>query len=173
MSNPYTLNAGARPDVLVGRDDQLESFDILLKRLARGRAEQSMIITGLRGVGKTVLLGQFREKALAARWTVVEHEVAKHDEEAFRQATSLKLRAALLHLAPQARAADAHHLFLVVPMANWKESGAARERPFYRVSGRIAAFFGELRREVDVLSAHVFRYGSETPVDVRPATSVV
>ena len=63
-------------------------------------------------------------------------------------------------------AADAHHLFLVVPMANWKESGAARERPFHRVSGRIAAFFGEPRREVDVLSAHVFGYGSETPVGV-------
>src|SRR5665647_149452 len=61
-------------------------------------------------------------------------------------------------------AADAHHLFLVVPMANWKENGAARERPFHRVSGRIAAFFGDPRREVDVLSAHVFGYGSETPV---------
>src|SRR5674476_982777 len=34
-------------------------------------------------------------------------------------------------------AADAHHLFLVVPMANWKENGAARERPSHRVSGRI------------------------------------
>ena len=49
-------------------------------------------------------------------------------------------------------------------MANWKENGAARERPFHQVSGRIAAFFGDPRREVDVLSAHVFRYGSETPL---------
>ena len=49
-------------------------------------------------------------------------------------------------------------------MANWKENGAARERPFHRMSGRIAAFFGDPRREVDVLSAHVFGYGSETPV---------
>lgn len=103
VTNPYTPNAGARPDVLVGRDDQLASFDILLKRLARGRAEQSMIITGLRGVGKTVLLGQFREKALAAGWAVVEYEVTKHDERAFRQATALKLRTALLELAPRAR----------------------------------------------------------------------
>ncbi len=106
VSNPYTPNAGARPDALVGRDDQLASFDILLKRLARGRAEQSMIITGLRGVGKTVLLGQFREKALAAGWAVVEHEVTKHDEEAFRRATALKLRTALLELAPRARWTD-------------------------------------------------------------------
>ena len=48
--NPYTPNAGARPPLLVGRDDQLASFDILLARLERGYTEQSMIITGLRGV---------------------------------------------------------------------------------------------------------------------------
>ncbi|NTW42583.1 MAG: ATP-binding protein, partial [Cellulomonadaceae bacterium] len=109
VSNPYTPNAGARPDVLVGRDDQLASFDILLKRLARGRSEQSMIITGLRGVGKTVLLGQFRDKALAADWAVVELEVSKHDDAAFRQETALKLRAALLQLAPRARWTDRFH----------------------------------------------------------------
>ena len=103
VTNPYTPNAGARPDVVVGRDDQLESFDILLRRLDRGRSEQSMIITGLRGVGKTVLLGQFREKAQAAGWAVVEHEVSKHDDAAFRLETALKLRAALLQLAPRAR----------------------------------------------------------------------
>ena len=51
---PYTPNAGARPPHLVGRDDQLASFDILLARLERGYTEQSMIITGLRSVGKTV-----------------------------------------------------------------------------------------------------------------------
>ena len=55
---------------------------------------------------------------------------------------------------------DAQHLFLVVPMANWNAAGAARERPFVRVAHRLAAFFGDPRREVDVLSAHVFGYGS-------------
>lgn len=106
VTNPYTPNAGARPDVLVGRDDQLASFEILLRRLARGRAEQSMIITGLRGVGKTVLLGQFREKAQAEDWAVVEHEVTKHDDAGFRLATALKLRTALFQLAPRARWSD-------------------------------------------------------------------
>ena len=58
-------------------------------------------------------------------------------------------------------------------MANWRENGAARQRPFHRVSGRIAAFFGDPRREVDVLSAHVFGYGSETPLPVaHPASAV-
>lgn len=103
VTNPYTPNAGAEPDVVVGRDDQLASFDVLLRRLSRGRTEQSMIITGLRGVGKTVLLGQFRDKALAAEWAVVEHEVSKHDDDAFRRDLALKLRTALLQLAPRTR----------------------------------------------------------------------
>lgn len=66
VRNPYTPNAGARPHAVVGRDDQLESFDLLLRRLKLGRTEQSMIITGLRGVGKTVLLGQFGMAAAPA-----------------------------------------------------------------------------------------------------------
>ncbi len=106
VTNPYTPNAGARPDVLVGRDDQLASFDIHLKRLRRGRSEQSMIVTGLRGVGKTVLLGRFRETALAADWAVVEHEVTKHDDASFRNAIGAKLRATLFELAPRSRWTD-------------------------------------------------------------------
>lgn len=58
------------------------------------------------------------------------------------------------HISP-----DTQHLFLIVPNANWNEAGAARERPFIRVCRRIAAFFGDSRREVDVLSAHIFGYG--------------
>ncbi|MBB2923103.1 hypothetical protein [Cellulomonas cellasea] len=58
------------------------------------------------------------------------------------------------HISP-----NAHHLFLVVPNANWNEAGAARERPFARVRSRLGAFFGEARREVDVVSLHVFGYG--------------
>jgi hypothetical protein len=78
--NPYTPNAGARPPVLVGRDDQLATFDVLLTRLERGYTEQSMIITGLRGVGKTVLLGEFRSKAEGRRWIPVEAEITKQTE---------------------------------------------------------------------------------------------
>ncbi len=45
--NPYTPGAGTKPPALVGRNAQIESFDILLERLENGYAEQSMIITGL------------------------------------------------------------------------------------------------------------------------------
>ncbi|MEJ5914522.1 hypothetical protein [Pseudokineococcus sp. 1T1Z-3] len=58
------------------------------------------------------------------------------------------------HIAP-----DAQHLFLIVPQQNTTQSGQGRERPFLRASGRISAFFGDIRREVDILSAHVFGYG--------------
>ncbi|MGE4426222.1 MAG: ATP-binding protein [Solirubrobacteraceae bacterium] len=106
LTNPYTPNAGAEPQVVAGRDDQLESFDLLLARLARGRTEQSMIITGLRGVGKTVLLGRFRTKALEHDWIVVELEVSKNDEAAFRREMAAKLRTALFELSPKARWTD-------------------------------------------------------------------
>lgn len=57
------------------------------------------------------------------------------------------------HLSP-----DSHHLFLIVPWNNWKADGSARERPFQVVARRIGAFFGDPRREIDVLSAHIFAY---------------
>nr|WP_236779003.1 ATP-binding protein [Agromyces seonyuensis] len=103
VTNPYTPNAGATPEALIGRDELLDSFDILLRRLERGRAEQSMILTGLRGVGKTVLLGEFARLALAAKWEVVELEAMKHDDKRFRQVLFSQLRSALLRISPRAR----------------------------------------------------------------------
>jgi hypothetical protein len=55
--NPYTPGAGSRPPALTGRDEEIHAFRILLERIRQGRAEKSLLITGLRGVGKTVLLG--------------------------------------------------------------------------------------------------------------------
>jgi hypothetical protein len=62
-----------------------------------------MVITGLRGVGKTVLLGEFRERAESAGWTIVELEVAKHDDEAFRRVLARETRRALFTIAPSKR----------------------------------------------------------------------
>jgi hypothetical protein len=103
IDNPYTPNAGASPEVLIGRDDQTQAFEVLLKRLARGRSEQSMIITGLRGVGKTVLLNRFVAIADAEGWEVVEFEARKHADSYFRQTMFSQLKAALLRLSPRAR----------------------------------------------------------------------
>lgn len=102
--NPYTPNAGARPPALVGRDDQLESFEILLDRLRRGHTEQSMLITGLRGVGKTVLLTSFEEKARERDWITVEAEITKGTD--FGQRIGQLVRRALFQLAPKVRWKD-------------------------------------------------------------------
>lgn len=103
LENPYTPNAGASPEVLIGRNDQTQSFEVLLRRLQRGRSEQSMIITGLRGVGKTVLLNRFEQIARGAGWEVVEFEASKHDDSRFRQTIFSQLKAALLRLSPRVR----------------------------------------------------------------------
>lgn len=55
-------------------------------------------------------------------------------------------------------ALDAQHLFLVVPWNNWKADGSPRERPFSLLARRLGAFFGDARKEIDVVSAHVFAY---------------
>jgi type II secretory pathway predicted ATPase ExeA len=103
IDNPYTPNAGASPEVLIGRENQIGDFRVLLQRLGRGRSEQSMIVTGLRGVGKTVLLNQFREIAADSHWEVVEFEASKYDDNRFRQAMFSQLKAALLRLSPRTR----------------------------------------------------------------------
>lgn len=68
IRNPYAPGAGQRPPELAGRDEQLDRFQVVLERIQRGRPERSMILTGLRGVGKTVLLNALRSTAVRARW---------------------------------------------------------------------------------------------------------
>ncbi len=103
-ANPYTPNAGAPPPALVGRDAELEGFEILLERLRRGYAEQSMLITGLRGVGKTVLLGAFESRARAAGWITVTAEITKNEDFGPRMGTMV--RRALFQVAPKASWTD-------------------------------------------------------------------
>ena len=102
--NPYAPGAGTKPPALVGRDALIESFDVLLERIENGYTEQSMIITGLRGVGKTVLLDVFREKAEDRNWATVEWEVVKNAP--FGPKMAFQVRRALLQIAPKARWTD-------------------------------------------------------------------
>lgn len=75
VENPYTPNAGSRPHELAGRSGELEQFRVLVGRLKRGATEQSMIIRGLRGVGKTVLLNAFEDRAEAEGFITYYHEL--------------------------------------------------------------------------------------------------
>ncbi len=66
IRNPYAPGAGTPPPELAGRDDIRESARIALERTKIGRPTKSMMMVGLRGVGKTVLLDIMREQAEAS-----------------------------------------------------------------------------------------------------------
>ena len=72
VRNPYSPGAGTRPPALVGRDREIEAMDTTLQRLLLGRDGRSQMLTGLRGVGKTVLLNEFEQLA-GARGYFHEH----------------------------------------------------------------------------------------------------
>lgn len=63
IKNPFSPGAGSPPPELVGRDPALEQARILLGRIMKKRPEKSMLLTGLRGVGKTVLLNEIEHLA--------------------------------------------------------------------------------------------------------------
>jgi hypothetical protein len=63
VRNPYAPGAGTRPPALVGRDREIEAMDVALQRLLLGKDGRSQLLTGLRGVGKTVLLNEFEDLA--------------------------------------------------------------------------------------------------------------
>ncbi|RII95561.1 ATP-binding protein [Clavibacter michiganensis] len=75
-TNPYAPGAGARPPALVGRDAELEAWHVSVARAAAGRAPRSLVLYGLRGVGKTVLLSQMSAEAEASGWIVAQIEAA-------------------------------------------------------------------------------------------------
>jgi hypothetical protein len=70
--NPYTPGAGRKPRTLAGRDPDLEQFQDLVERLNSGSYERSLIYTGLRGVGKTVLLMELDVLASEAGWATTD-----------------------------------------------------------------------------------------------------
>lgn len=61
--NPYAPGAGTPPPELAGRDDVREAVRICIERIRRSRAAKSVLMIGLRGVGKTVLLDRMRHDA--------------------------------------------------------------------------------------------------------------
>jgi hypothetical protein len=93
--NPYTPGAGRKPPTLAGRDRDLESFQALIERLAAGGYERSHIYSGLRGVGKTVLLMELDVLATEAGWATTDvQEVGSQPD--FR-VTFARMAARLLH----------------------------------------------------------------------------
>ncbi len=62
-TNPFAPGAGTPPPELAGRDELLENMRVTLARVRAGRSSKSVLMIGLRGVGKTVLLDRMRDDA--------------------------------------------------------------------------------------------------------------
>ncbi len=69
--NPYAPGAGTQPPELAGRDEIIEKAAIALDRLRNGLAARSLLMVGLRGVGKTVLLTRIAQETEARGFVVV------------------------------------------------------------------------------------------------------
>src|SRR5260370_35508364 len=94
--NPYAPGAGTPPPELAGRDDLIERAAIALDRIRAGRAARSLILHGLRGVGKTVLLNRIELDAGARGFSTVKIEAP--EERSLPALLSPALRTALLRL---------------------------------------------------------------------------
>jgi hypothetical protein len=78
VENPFAPGAGNRPPALAGRADLLEKTSIAIQRIKAGRADRCPLIIGLRGTGKTVLLGEIQKIAKAAGCRSVMHEAQEN-----------------------------------------------------------------------------------------------
>jgi len=78
IKNPFAPGAGSRPPELAGREELLDLANVLLGRVMVGRAEKSLLMTGLRGVGKTVLLNEMAHMAQMAGYRVVLLEASEN-----------------------------------------------------------------------------------------------
>jgi hypothetical protein len=112
VRNPYAPGAGQRPPELAGRGRELEVFDIVLERIARGRPERSLMLTGLRGVGKTVLLNTLRSQAINRLWGT--GKIEARPDQSIRRPVAAALHMAIRELAPRHRAPDRIDAFLGV-----------------------------------------------------------
>ncbi len=120
IRNPYAPGAGQRPPELAGRDEQLRAFDVVLERVAAGRPERSLVLTGLRGVGKTVLLNALRSAAVRRRWGTGKLEA--RPDQSLRRPLSSALHQAVRELGHRDEESVSHVLGVIRSFAQ-REAG--------------------------------------------------
>jgi hypothetical protein len=120
VRNPYAPGAGQRPPELAGRDAELKTFDVVLERVSRGRPERSVVLTGLRGVGKTVLLNAMRSAAVRRGWGTGKLEA--RPDQPLRRPLAAALHLAVRELASKHKDEERHVLGVL-------KAFAQREQP--------------------------------------------
>jgi hypothetical protein len=104
VANPFAPGAGTPPPELAGRDDLRETVRIAIERARRGMPAKSLLMVGLRGVGKTVLLDRMRDDAEAAGTHTVRIEAP--EGRSLPALIAPELRLALLRLSRNEKAKD-------------------------------------------------------------------
>ena len=127
VRNPYAPGAGQRPPELAGRDRELDAFDVVLERVSKGRPERSLVLVGLRGVGKTVLLNALRSAAITRLWGT--GKIEARPGQSFRGPLSSALHLAVRELAPRHRDPERVEQFLATLKAFALKSGNGRWHP--------------------------------------------
>lgn len=106
--NPYTPGSGIRPLAFAGRHDEINAFAALIARTERGMSGRGLMLTGLRGVGKTVLLNKLHDMATSAQWITVQFEASpgKRGQAAARNALGSGIAKAALRFKAKSSAAS-------------------------------------------------------------------
>lgn len=104
IANPYAPGAGAPPPELAGRDALIEQVRIATERVRIGRQAKSVLMIGLRGVGKTVLLDRMRQDAEAAGMETIRIEAP--EGRSLPAMLAPQIRLALLRLSRRDKAKD-------------------------------------------------------------------
>ena len=130
--NPFTPGAGTPPPELAGRDRITEEVAVALHRIRLGRAVQSVILYGLRGVGKTVLLNTMRLAAEGEGVATVALEAPEN-------------RSLPAVLAPSLRAA-------LLRMDRLRAAGAGVQRALRALAGfvKLKASYGDIEVALDL-----------------------
>ena len=104
IKNPYAPGAGTPPPELAGRDELRETVRIALERVRAGRPTKSILMVGLRGVGKTVLLDKLRDDAMASGMETIRVEAPEN--RSLPAILAPQLRQALLRLSRNEQAKE-------------------------------------------------------------------
>ncbi|WP_203859454.1 ATP-binding protein [Plantactinospora mayteni] len=180
VRNPYAPGAGQRPPELAGRGRELEVFDIVLERIARGRPERSLVLTGLRGVGKTVLLNTLRSQAINRLWGT--GKIEARPDQSIRRPVAAALHMAIRELAPRHRAPDRIDDFLGVlkafalrsaPAGAGRGAGATRLRDRWQPGIDVPAASGRADSgDIEIDLVELFTDAAEVAADVGTGVAV-